>query len=216
MGKIRIPNYSLSEELINAISHGIGAALSIAGLALLIVKSASMHNGYALAASIVYGISLILLYTISCVYHSLSPKLKAKKVLRVIDHCNVFLLVADTFTPVCLVVLNGVNGWILFSIVWTVTLVGIILNSIDVDKFNMASVVCHLLAGWSMLFMINPLMNNFSKMGLIFLIIGGLCYSIGALLYGIGAKKKYFHSVFHFFCLAGSIFHFFMIFSFIL
>jgi hemolysin III len=175
-----------------------------------------MHNGYALAASIVYGISLILLYTISCVYHSLSPKLRAKKVLRVIDHCNVFLLVAGTFTPVCLVVLNGVNGWILFGIIWTVTLVGIILNSIDVDKFNMASVACHLLAGWSMLFMINPLMNNFNKMGLIFLVIGGLCYSVGALLYGIGAKKKYFHSVFHFFCLAGSIFHFFMIFSFIL
>lgn len=80
----------------------------------------------------------------------------------------------------------------------------------------MASVMCHLLAGWSMLFMINPLMNNFNKTGLIFLVIGGVCYSIGALLYGIGAKKKYFHSVFHFFCLAGSIFHFFMIFSFIL
>ena len=216
MKKIRIPNYSLSEELINAISHGIGAALSIAGLVLLIVKSADQHNGYALAASIVYGISLILLYTVSCVYHSLSPKLRAKKVLRVIDHCNVFLLVAGTFTPVCLVVLNGINGWILFGIIWTVTLIGIVLNSIDVDKFNVASVACHLLAGWSMLFMINPLMSSFSKMGLIFLVIGGLCYSVGAILYGIGAKKKYFHSVFHFFCLAGSIFHFFMIFSFIL
>jgi len=216
MKKIRIPNYSLSEELINAISHGIGAALSIAGLVLLIVKSADQHNGYALAASIVYGISLILLYTVSCVYHSLSPKLRAKKVLRVIDHCNVFLLVAGTFTPVCLVVLNGINGWILFSIIWTVTLIGIILNSIDVDKFNAASVVCHLLAGWSMLFMINPLIAGFSKMGLIFLVIGGLCYSVGAILYGIGSKKKYFHSIFHFFCLAGSIFHFFMIFSFIL
>lgn len=216
MKKIRIPNYSLSEELINAISHGIGAGLAIAGLVLLIVKSAHQHNGYALAASIVYGISLILLYTISCVYHSLSPKLRAKKVLRVIDHCNVFLLVAGTFTPVCLVVLNGINGWILFSIIWGVTLIGIVLNSIDVDKFNAASVVCHLLAGWSILFMINPLMESFSKMGLIFLVIGGLCYSVGALLYGIGSKKKYFHSVFHFFCLAGSIFHFFMIFSFIL
>ncbi len=216
MKKIRIPNYSLSEELINAISHGIGAALSVAGLVLLIVKSANQHNGYALAASLVYGISLILLYTISCVYHSLSPKLRAKKVLRVIDHCNVFLLVAGTFTPVCLVVLNGINGWILFSIIWTVTLIGIILNSIDVDKFNVASVACHLLAGWSMLFMLDPLMASFSKMGLIFLIIGGLCYSVGAILYGIGSKRKYFHSIFHFFCLAGSIFHFFMIFSFIL
>lgn len=216
MKKIRIPNYSLSEELINAISHGVGAALSIAGLVLLIVKSANQHNGYALAASLVYGISLILLYTISCIYHSLSPKLRAKKVLRVIDHCNVFLLVAGTFTPVCLVVLNGINGWILFSIIWTVTLIGIILNSIDVDKFNTASVACHLLAGWSMLFMINPLIAGFSKMGLIFLVIGGVCYSVGAILYGIGSKRKYFHSIFHFFCLAGSIFHFFMIFSFIL
>lgn len=216
MNKIRIPNYSLSEELMNSISHGVGAGLSVAGLVLLIIKSANHHNGYALAGSLVYGISLILLYTISCIYHGLSPKLKAKKVFRVIDHCNVFLLVAGTFTPICLVLFNGVMGWLMFSFIWLVTIIGIVLNSINLDKYQLASVLCHLTTGWSVLFILNSLANNLGKTGLIFLVVGGIFYSIGALLYWIGSKTKYMHSVFHFFCLAGSTFHYFLIFYFVI
>lgn len=216
MNKIRIPNYSLSEELMNSISHGVGAGLSIAGLVLLIIKSSNHHNGYALAGSLVYGISLILLYTISCIYHGLSPKLKAKKVFRVIDHCNVFLLVAGTFTPICLVAFNGVVGWIMFTLIWIVTIVGIVLNSINIDKYQLASVLCHLTTGWSVLFILNNLTTNLGKTGLIFLLVGGIFYSIGALLYWIGSKTKYMHSIFHFFCLAGSTFHYFLIFSFVI
>jgi hemolysin III len=177
MFKIKIPRYSLGEELINSISHGIGAGLSIAGLILLIIRSVNHNNSYALIASLVYGISLILLYTISCIYHGLSPNLKAKKVLRVIDHCNVFLLEASTFTPICLVLFNSSTGWILFSLIWVVTITGIILNFINVDKYQLASVFCHLLAGWSILFLLNTLSESIGKTGIIFLIAGGALYS---------------------------------------
>lgn len=216
MSKIRIPKYSLSEELINSISHGIGAGLSIAGLILMIIRSVNHADGYSLACSLIYGISLILLYTISCIYHGLSPRLKAKKVMRVIDHCNVFLLEAGTITPICLIAIGGIEGWLVFSLIWGITILGIILNSINVDKYQIASVFCHLLAGWSILLLIKPLNINVNIIGTYFLIIGGLFYSVGSILYLIGSKKKYMHSIFHFFCLAGSIFHFFMIFFFII
>lgn len=216
MSKIRIPKYSLGEELINSISHGIGAGLSIAGLILMIIRSVTHENSYSLACSIIYGISLILLYTASCVYHGLSPRLKAKRIMRVIDHCNVFLLEAGTITPICLIAIGGIEGWIIFSLIWGITILGIVLNSINIDRYQIASVLCHLLAGWSILFLIKPLNVDVNIIAIYYLIIGGLFYSVGSILYGLGSKKKYMHSIFHFFCLAGSIFHFFMIFSFII
>lgn len=211
MKKIKIPNYTLKEELINSISHGIGAILSIIGLVVLIIKSLR-DDRLSFAACLIYGISLILLYLVSCLYHALSPKLKAKKILRLLDHCNVFLLEAGTFTPVCLILIGGEIGFIYFIIIWFLTILGIILNLINVDKYQMFSLILHLLIGWSVIFMLKELILNLNLVGLILLFGGGIFYSIGAFLYKIGATKKYMHSIFHFFCLAGSIFHFLMIF----
>ncbi len=211
MKKIKIPNYTVSEEIINSISHGVGALLSIAGLVVMIIKSLNDDN-LSFIACLIYGISLILLYLISCLYHALSPKLKAKRVLRLLDHCNVFLLEAGTFTPVCLILIGGKIGFIYFIIIWLLTIFGIILNIIDVDKYQIVSLILHLLIGWSIIFMLKELILNLNLLGLIFLFGGGIFYSIGAVLYKIGATKKYMHSIFHFFCLAGSIFHFFMVF----
>ncbi len=211
MKKIKIPNYTVSEEIINSISHGVGALLSIAGLVVMIIKSLNDDN-LSFIACLIYGISLILLYLISCLYHALSPKLKAKRILRLLDHCNVFLLEAGTFTPVCLILIGGKIGFIYFIIIWLLTIFGIILNIIDVDKYQIVSLVLHLLIGWSVIFMLKELILNLNLLGLIFLFGGGIFYSIGAVLYKIGATKKYMHSIFHFFCLAGSIFHFFMVF----
>jgi hemolysin III len=208
MSKIKIPKYTLGEELVNAISHGIGAGLSIAGLVVLIVISVKNHSPISVVACSIYGSLLIILYTISCIYHSLSPKLKAKKVLRVIDHCNVFLLVAGTYTPITLVCLADKIGYVTFSFVWLVTIIGIVLNCINVDKYQYASVVCHLLTGWAVIFTIKDLVIHMSNNGIILLILGGVSYSVGSLLYVIGSKKKYMHSVFHFFVLAGSILHY--------
>lgn len=211
MKKIKIPNYTLGEELINSISHGVGALLSIVGLVIMIIKSLNDDN-LSFVACLIYGISLILLYLISCLYHALSPNLAAKKIFRLLDHCNVFLLEAGTFTPVCLILIGGKIGFIYFTIIWILTILGIILNLIDVDKYQMFSLILHLLIGWSVIFMLKELISSLNIMGLIFLFSGGIFYSIGAFLYKIGATKKYMHSIFHFFCLAGSIFHFFMIF----
>lgn len=211
MKKIKIPNYTVSEEIINSISHGVGALLSIVGLVVMIIKSVNDGN-LSFIACLIYGISLILLYLISCLYHALSPKLKAKKILRLLDHCNVFLLEAGTFTPVCLILIGGKIGFIYFIIIWLLTIFGIILNIIDVDKYQIVSLVLHLLIGWSVIFMLKELILTLNLLGLIFLFGGGIFYSIGAFLYKIGATKRYMHSIFHFFCLAGSIFHFFMVF----
>lgn len=215
MNKIKIPNYTLGEELINSISHGIGAMLSIAGLVVMIIKSLKDDN-LSFFACLIYGISLILLYLISCLYHALSPKLKAKKILRVIDHCNVFLLEAGTFTPICLLLIGGKLGIIYFVIIWTLTIIGLVLNYINVDKYQMLSLILHLAIGWSIIFMLKTLISNLNLTGLLFLFLGGIFYSIGALLYKIGATRRYMHSIFHFFCLAGSILHFFLIFLFAL
>lgn len=213
MKHIKIPNYTLGEELINSISHGIGAALSIAALVLLIIRSNTLMG---LLTSLVYAISLILLYTISCIYHALSPRLVGKKVLRVLDHCNVLLLEAGTYTPICLCLFSSPLSWIMFGIVWGITLIAIIFNAMDVDRYQGVSVACNLILEWAILFVIHPLINSCAIRGVVYLILGGVMYSIGAILYGIGAKKRYMHSVFHFFVLAGSLFHFFMIYFYVI
>lgn len=213
MSKIKIPKYSLSEELINSISHGIGALLAIAGLVLMLIKGNSPME-YVTCS--IFGTTMILLYIISCIYHALSPKTAGKKVLRVLDHCNVYLLVYGTYIPVALLGVKGYLGWILFGFVSLITLIGIILSAISIDKLQLFEVICHLLNGWSILLGIKSLYLNMSLTGIIYLLIGGILYTLGSILYGIGSKKKYMHSVFHFFCLAGTIFHFFAIYFYLL
>ena len=208
MEKIKVPKYTLGEELINSISHGIGAGLAIAALVLCIIKS---NNAWSIVSTAIYGSLMIILYVISCIYHALSPRIKGKKVLRVIDHCNVSLMLAGTYMPICLSLLNGRLGWILFTVVWTITIVAIVLNGINVDKYQVASVMCHLLLGWGSLVIINPLIKASSIHAVSILIIGGIIYTIGSIIYGLGSKIPYMHSVFHFFVLGGSIFHFFFI-----
>jgi hemolysin III len=210
---IRIPKYSLCEELINSISHGIGAAFSIWGIVMLILKA---KTPLAVVSVSIYGATLIFMYTISCLYHALPPHVKGKKVLRVLDHCNVYLLVLGTVVPVSLLGIGGNAGWLFFSLVLFVTILGIVMTAINIDKFQLVSVMCHLLNGWSVIVFIKPLLNNIGYIGVMLIIIGGIMYSIGACLYGIGAKKKYMHSIFHFFCLAGSLFHYLAIYFYLL
>ena len=136
-------------------------------------------NAYSIVSTAIYGSIMILLYVISCIYHALSPRIKGKKVLRVIDHCNVFLMLAGTYMPICLSLLNGVLGWIVFSIVWIITIVAIVLNGINVDKYQLASVICHLLLGWGSLIIINPLIKASSLHAVLILITGGIIYTIG-------------------------------------
>ena len=209
MAKVEIPKYSLGEEIFNAVSHGVGGLLSIAAIVLLIIKSSTPIG---VITSIVFGFIMLVLYTISCIYHSLSPRVVGKKVLRVIDHCNVLLMVAGTYTPISLSLIGGALGWITFGIVWGITVLSVVFTAINVDKFSVLMVLCNLLLGWCGIMLLGPIMEACPMKGVWFLITGGIIYTIGAILYACGKKIPYMHSVFHLFVLGGSIFHFFFIF----
>lgn len=213
--KIKIPNYTLSEEIINSLSHGIAAAFSICGLVMLIIKASNI-GATAISSVTIFGTTMILLYTMSCIYHALSPNILGKKILRVIDHCNVFLLVFGTIIPVSLIGIGGISGWIFFGITAFTTLIGIFSSCINIDKVQLIEVICHLLNGWSVVFFSKILLQNIGLIGLILIILGGVMYTLGAILYGIGSKRKYIHSIFHFFCIFGTILHYICIYKYIL
>ena len=208
--EFNLPEYSISEELMNAISHGIGAVLSIVAIVLLIINS--NFEIRSIICVTIYSVSLFVLYIISTLYHALLPS-KAKKVFRVLDHCSIFLLIAGTYTPICLLILNSVVGWTLFFVVWVAAIVGIVFNSIDIKKFSKFSMICYIAMGWVVIFALKPLIDNITTSQLNLLFFGGVAYTVGAVLYVIGKKQKYIHSVWHLFVLLGSILHFFMIFS---
>ncbi len=204
--KIRIPDYSLGEEITNSITHGLGAIFALVALVLMIAKAA-VNGNTALCFTVlsVYGSFMFITYVISCVYHGLSPRLKGKAVLRVIDHCDVYLLVLGTIIPVALLGVQGFYGWLLFTLALMLNVVGIVFTAIDVDKYSKISVFCHLLSGWCVCFFIRPLVANASVNCFWLILAGGVSYSIGAILYWLGKKVKYMHSVFHVFVLAGSV-----------
>lgn len=208
--KIKIPKYTLGEELISSISHGVGVLLSIAALVLCVVFSAIDHNGLAVVASCIYGTSLIILYTMSCLYHAFKPN-RAKKVFRVFDHCSIFLLIAGSYTPFLLITIGGLKGIIMLTIIWLAAIIGIIGNSLWLDKFSKISFPLYLIMGWMIVFSLKQLIANLATPGLVLLLIGGVVYTVGAIIYLIGNKIKYMHSVWHFFVLGGSIFQFFTI-----
>ena len=207
---IQIPKYSLSEELISSISHGVGGLLGISALVLLVVFSAITGDPWKVASCAVYGATLIILYTMSTIYHALRVN-KAKRVFRVIDHCSVFLLIAGTYTPFTLVSLRGVTGWWMFGVVWGAAVLGIVLNCVDLKKFAKFSMICYIAMGWVVILAIKPMINAVGASGMIFMLLGGIAYTIGAAIYGFGKKIKYMHSLWHFFVLAGSILQFFTI-----
>lgn len=201
--------YTLGEEIFNSVSHGAGSLLSIAGTVILIVFSAIYADAWAVVSSCVYGASLIILYTMSTLYHAITNE-KAKKFFRIMDHNTIFFLIAGTYTPLTLFCLNGWLGWTLFGIVWGAAIIGIVLNSIDLERFRKPSVVCYILMGWVIILAIRPLMESIPQTSLIFLLIGGVFYTVGVIFYAI-KKVRYFHSIWHLFTIAGSIFHYFSI-----
>lgn len=208
LSKISIPKYSLGEEIFNAISHGIGAALAIAALVVGVVKADTVQGVVSMA---LYGSIMIVLFTVSCVYHALSKNLKGKKVLRVIDHCNVMLMVAGTYLPISLSLIGGKLGWLIFALVWGITIPAVVFNAIDVDKYTYLSVLCNLLLGWGSLFFLPALREHCPWEGIWLLISGGIVYTLGSILYGLGAKRKWMHSIFHLFVLVAAALHYFFI-----
>ena len=213
--KIELPNYNLCEELLSAISHGLGCLLSIAALVLCTVFSAIHHNVYAVVSSVIYGSCSIILFTMSTLYHSLKPN-NAKRVFRVLDHDSIFLLIAGTYTPFALVALPKTLGWVVFGVNWLCATIGITLNSINLQKYKKLSMVLYLVMGWMILFTFKSLVKSVDIACIYLMLSGGFIYTIGAIFYGIGKKKKYMHSIFHFFVLAASILFFFAIFMYVI
>ncbi len=206
-----LPTYTKGEEIFNMTSHIVGASLGLIATILCVAFATSHKNLYGIVSGLIYGISMLLLYTMSSIYHGLSPKLKSKKVFQILDHCSIFLLIAGSYTPFALCTIresNPLTGWIIFSIIWGFAILGIVLNSIDIKRYKVFSMICYLLMGWCIIFKVNELPQLLTTNGFILLVAGGVTYTIGAILYGVGKKHKYFHSIFHLFILLGSILQF--------
>ena len=204
-----MPVYTKGEEIFNMTSHIVGGAVGVAALVLGIVVSAIHHNGYGLAGSIVYGISMIILYTMSSVYHGLRDGM-AKRVMQVLDHCTIYLLIAGTYTPILLSAMrpiDPVSSWVLLGAVWALAAVAITLTAIDLKRYSVFSMACYIGMGWCILLRLPLLIEAVGWGGFWLILLGGVCYTIGAVLYGMGRTKKYMHSVFHLFVLAGSVLH---------
>ena len=197
--------YTLGEELVNAITHGLGTLLAAAGGTLMVASSAYQRDPYKLAGAIVYGAALLLLYLMSTLYHSVASP-RAKEVLRIFDHCSIFLLIAGTYTPFTLIILRQQGGWLLFGAIWAAAALGITLNAIDLRRFEKVSVACYVAMGWAVLFHARQLAAALSPAGLWLLVAGGVCYTAGILFYVI--RKPYMHGIWHLFVLAGSVCHF--------
>lgn len=203
------PMYSLGEEIFSAVAHGTGGLLAIAGTVVLIVLAAIYSTARGVVSVSIYGASLIILYTMSTLYHAITNR-RAKAFFRVMDHNTIFFLIAGTYTPITLVPLYGAVGWTLFVVVWGAAVVGIVFNSIDLERFKKPSLICYILMGWAILFAVNPMLSKVYPLALCFLLIGGLFYTLGVVFY-VKKEKKYFHSIWHLFTVAGSVFHYFSI-----
>ncbi len=200
-------NQCMGEEIANAITHGIGALLAIAGTAVAIVYACFFGDAMSIVSASLYGAGLIMLYLSSTLYHSLT-NLKAKKVFQVFDHCSIFILILSSYIPISLSLVRGALGWWLFGFNAAITIFGVVLNAISIKKFHKLSMVLYLLMGWSVVFVAYPVLSKLPMPGIVLLVTGGLCYTGGIAFYAM-KKPRYMHSVWHLFVLAGSILHYF-------
>lgn len=203
-----LPVYTKGEEIANMVTHIIGGVIGIVAIVLCSIKA---KNAYGVISGVIFGVSMIILYTMSSIYHGLSPKVKGKKVLQILDHCTIFLLIAGSYTPFALCTLREYStglGWTIFGIIWGLAALGITLNSIDLKKYRIFSMMCYLLMGWCIIVKINILPTLLGMNGFILLLAGGIVYTLGAVFYGIGKKHKYIHTVFHICVLLGNFLQF--------
>ncbi len=200
---VKLIHYTKGEEIFNFVSHVAAGGLCVLGTALLAVLAAFTGDALTVVSCSVYGASMIILYTMSGLYHAFKGE-KVKKFFRIMDHNTIFLLISGTYTPYSLIGLRGTVGWVLFGVIWGMAVVGIIFNSINLEKYKILSMVCYIVMGWAVIFTIKPLVANISTFALIFLIAGGVAYTGGIFFY---AKKriKYFHSVWHLFVALGTV-----------
>ena len=204
-----LPTYSGGEECFHMVSHIVGGGIGVLVLVAGIFISIFRQDVWALVTSIIYGVSLILLYTMSSVYHGLHSPM-AKKVMQVLDHCTIYFLIAGTYTPITLCAIRRVSplwAWLIFGLVWGLAALAMTLTAIDLKKYACFSMICYIGMGWCVVIAVKPTMQAIAPAGLALLLAGGIAYTIGAVLYGLGKKRKWMHAVFHLFVVVGSVLH---------
>ena len=214
-----LPSYTKGEEICNMVTHIVGGVLGVVALVLCVVLASIHHNVYGIITGAIFGISMITLYVMSSVYHGLSPRVKGKKVMQILDHCTIYFLIAGSYGPFALCTLrehNTATGWTVFGIIWLMAIIGTVFTAIDLKKYKLFSMICYLVMGWCIIVKINLVLELLGMTGFILLLLGGIVYTIGALIYVIGKKHKYMHSVFHICIFIGSLLHFLCVLLFVL
>ncbi len=213
-----LPRYTRGEEIFNMVSHIVGGGFGVIALISCVTVAALHKNVWGVISSAIYGASLIILYTMSSVYHGLHINM-GKKVMQVMDHCMIYLLIAGTYTPIALVAMRATSpawAWSIFGAVWGCAALGAVFTAIDLRKYRVLSMICYIGMGWCVVFAAKVVIASIPIPGLIWLLAGGIAYTVGAVLYGIGSKVKYMHSVFHLFVVAGSVMHYITIILYVL
>lgn len=213
-----LPDYTGGEEIFNMVTHIVGGGFGIIYCALCVVFAALHKNSWAVVSSAIYGGSVTALFTMSSVYHGVRHT-TGKKVLQIIDHCTIYLMIAGTYTPIMLCSLRPVNpvaAWVVLAFVWGISALAITLNAIDLKSYKVFSMICYIGLGWCVIFTIKPVYLALTPMGFFWLLLGGILYTLGAILFGIGSKIRYFHSIFHIFVVLASVAHFFCIFFYVI
>ena len=209
-----MPDYTKGEEIFNMTSHIVGGGIGVIVLVLCVVRAALHGNAWGVVGSVVYGISMIMLYTMSSIYHGLRDGM-GKRTLQVLDHCTIYFLIAGTYTPILLSAMRPIDpaaSWVLFGVVWGLAALAITLNAIDLKKYRVFSMICNIGMGWAVIVKAGLLMEALGAAGFWLVLSGGIAYTVGAVLYGLGKKARYMHSVFHLFVVLGSILQFLAIF----
>jgi hemolysin III len=204
-----LPKYTRGEEIMNMVTHIVGGALGLVAMLACVIVAAYHQNGWGITSGIIYGFTVILVFTMSSIYHGLKLELP-KRVFRILDHCTIYVLIAGTYTPILLGAFRvrfPVNAWVLFGILWGFALLGITLTAINRKKFQIFSIICYLGMGWSAMFRVPQIINVYELPFFILIVVGGGLYTMGVIFYGMGKKIKYMHSVFHLFVNAASIVH---------
>lgn len=214
----KLPFYTRGEECFNFVSHVAGGGLAVVMLVLAVIRSAMHGSAWAVVSSAIYGVSLVCVYTISSVYHGLRPE-RAKKVLQVLDHCTIYFLILGSYLPILLCAIRKTSplaAWLLFGVILALTALAVTFTAIDLKKYRVLSMICYIGLGWCIVFAAPVAMKAVPLPGLIWLLAGGLAYTIGAILYGLGLKIRYMHAIFHLFVIAGSVLQFVCIFFYVI
>lgn len=211
---IKERSQTIGEEIANAISHGTGAALAAAGTVIMIVRAAMLSSPMSVVSASLFGASLIILYTFSALYHSITND-TGKRVLRIFDHCSIFLLILGSYIPISLCLVQGAFGWVLFGINSLCAIVGITLNAINLERWKKLSMVLYIVMGWSIIMSVKTVISVMEPAGLTLLAAGGVLYTLGIMFYKM-KNVKYMHFIWHLFVLGGSVLHFFCILNYVL